>query len=58
MGIAKLEPCGNHLDEAVDNLVDLDELSEGAILHHIRNRFTKKVHYNREMRSMANSHKP
>mmetsp|Transcript_9496 Transcript_9496/g.13119 ORF Transcript_9496/g.13119 Transcript_9496/m.13119 type:complete len:119 (-) Transcript_9496:1264-1620(-) len=45
MGVAKLEPCGNHLGESVDNLVDLDELSEGAILHHVRNRFSRKVIY-------------
>jgi len=43
LGVVKLEPCGNHLDENVDNLVDLDELSEGAILHHVRNRFLRKV---------------
>ena len=41
----KLEPCGSHIDDQVDNLVDLDELSEGAILHHIRNRFLKKTIY-------------
>lgn len=41
----KLDPCGNHLDDFVENLVDLDELSEGAILHHVRNRFVKKYIY-------------
>jgi myosin heavy subunit len=41
----KLEPCGNHLDDFVENLVDLDELSEGAILHHVRSRFLKKNIY-------------
>jgi myosin heavy subunit len=41
----KLEPCGNHVNDNVENLVDLDELSEGAILHHIRNRFQKKIIY-------------
>lgn len=40
---SKLEPCGNHLEDNVENLVDLDELSEGAILHHVRTRFVKKV---------------
>ena len=41
--IIKYEPCGSHLDDNVENLVDLDELSEGAILHHVRTRFLKKV---------------
>jgi myosin heavy subunit len=41
----KLEPCGGHIDDYVDNLVDLDELSEGAILHHVRKRFAKKQIY-------------
>ena len=41
----KLEPCGSHIDDDVENLVDLDELSEGAILHHIRLRFQKKMIY-------------
>ncbi len=41
----KLEPCGSHIDDHVENLVDLDELSEGAILHHVRNRFGKKIIY-------------
>lgn len=41
----KLEPCGGHIDDNVENLVDLDELSEGAILHHIRKRFAKKIIY-------------
>lgn len=41
----KLEPCGSHVEDNVENLVDLDELSEGAILHHVRNRFAKKVIY-------------
>ncbi len=31
-----LESCGNHVSQEVENLVDLDELSEGAILHHVR----------------------
>lgn len=42
---SKLEPCGGHIDDFVENLVDLDELTEGAILHHIRNRFNKKHIY-------------
>jgi hypothetical protein len=42
---AKLEHCGSHVNDQVENLVDLDELSEGAILHHIRNRFAKKLIY-------------
>lgn len=42
---AKLEVCGSHLDANVENLVDLDELSEGAILHHVRNRFRKNIIY-------------
>jgi myosin heavy subunit len=41
----KLEACGSHVDDHVENLVDLDELSEGAILHHVRNRFARKVIY-------------
>lgn len=41
----KLEVCGSHIDDHVENLVDLDELSEGAILHHTRLRFQKKVIY-------------
>eukprot|EP00601_Ochromonadales_sp_CCMP2298_P023667 CAMPEP_0173273484 /NCGR_PEP_ID=MMETSP1143-20121109/1925_1 /TAXON_ID=483371 /ORGANISM="non described non described, Strain CCMP2298" /LENGTH=675 /DNA_ID=CAMNT_0014210219 /DNA_START=96 /DNA_END=2120 /DNA_ORIENTATION=- len=41
----KLETCGSHIDDNVENLVDLDELSEGAILHHVRNRFCKQVIY-------------
>jgi myosin heavy subunit len=40
-----LEPCGSHVDQAVENLVDLDELSEGAILHHVRKRFINKKIY-------------
>jgi myosin heavy subunit len=41
----KLEPCGSHIDDAVDNLVDLDELSEGAILHHTRKRYKQQTIY-------------
>ena len=41
----KLEACGSHIDDNVENLVDLDELSEGAILHHTRLRFQKKLIY-------------
>jgi myosin V len=41
----KLEGCGSHIDDNVENLVDLDELSEGAILHHTRLRFKKKIIY-------------
>jgi myosin-5 len=41
----KLETCGSHIDDNVENLVDLDELSEGAILHHTRIRFQKKIIY-------------
>jgi myosin heavy subunit len=41
----KLDPCGSHIEDNVENLVDLDELSEGAILHHVRNRFLKRVIY-------------
>lgn len=40
-----LEPCGSHIDQSVENLVDLDELSEGAILHHVRKRFVHKSIY-------------
>ena len=40
-----LETCGSHLDDDIDNLVDLDELSEGAILHHVRKRFHRKSIY-------------
>ena len=41
----RYEPCGSHVSDNVENLVDLDELSEGAILHHIRKRFKKKTIY-------------
>lgn len=41
----KLDLCGSHIDDNIENLVDLDELSEGAILHHIRLRFSKKLIY-------------
>lgn len=41
----KLEHCGSHVDDHVENLVDLDELSEGAILHHVRLRFQKQLIY-------------
>jgi myosin heavy subunit len=41
----KLELCGSHIDLDVENLVDLDELSEGAILHHVRRRFINKNIY-------------
>jgi len=40
-----LEPCGDHINHDIDNLVDLDELSEGAILHHVRKRFAKRAIY-------------
>lgn len=40
-----LEHCGDHVDDDVENLVDLDELSEGAILHHVRKRFNNKQIY-------------
>jgi myosin heavy subunit len=40
-----LEKCGRHLNLDVDNLVDLEELSEGAILHHVRKRyFSQKIY--------------
>jgi myosin heavy subunit len=39
------ELCGSHIDDDIDNLVDLDELSEGAILHHIRKRYFEKLIY-------------
>ena len=41
----RLDICGSHIDDNIENLVDLDELSEGAILHHIRVRFMKKNIY-------------
>lgn len=41
----KLEQCGSHIDDAVENLVDLDELSEGAILHHARKRYKNQSIY-------------
>ena len=40
-----VEKCGRHLDLDVENLVELEELSEGAILHHVRKRFRKKAIY-------------
>ena len=42
---SRYEPCGSHIGDNVENLVDLDELSEGAILHHVRKRFKKKNIY-------------
>lgn len=41
----KLDICGGHLHDNLENLVDLDELSEGAILHHVRKRYMKKNIY-------------
>jgi myosin heavy subunit len=41
----KLESCGSHVDQDVYNLVDLDEMSEGAILHHVRKRYNNKKIY-------------
>lgn len=41
----KLEACGSHVDDPVENLVDLDELSEGAILHHTRKRYKQQTIY-------------
>jgi myosin heavy subunit len=35
----KLDVCGNHLQLNVTNLVQLEELSEGSILYHLRKRF-------------------
>ena len=43
--VPPIEICGGHLDDDIDNLVDLDELSEGAILHHVRKRYLRKVIY-------------
>jgi len=40
-----LDHCGSHVDDDVENLVDLDELSEGAILHHVRKRFNNRMIY-------------
>jgi myosin heavy subunit len=42
---SKLELAGAHTDQDIDNLVNLDEMSEGAILHHVRKRFNKKIIY-------------
>lgn len=42
---SKLEACGSHIDQDIINLVDLDEMSEGAILHHVRKRFKDKKIY-------------
>jgi myosin heavy subunit len=41
----KLEQCGGHIDHSFENLVDLDELSEGAILHHTRKRYATQHIY-------------
>ena len=41
--VSSLDICGSHLELEIENLVDLDELSEGAILFHVRKRFKKKV---------------
>jgi myosin heavy subunit len=43
--VQSLEYCGSHVDDNVENLVDLDELSEGAILHHVRKRFQNQCIY-------------
>lgn len=43
--VPPIEICGSHLDDDIDNLVDLDELSEGAILHHVRKRYFRKMIY-------------
>ena len=43
--LGNLEHCGDHVDDNVENLVDLDELSEGAILHHVRRRFNNRQIY-------------
>ena len=40
-----IEVAGSHLMDDVINLVDLDELSEGAILHHTRKRYYEKKIY-------------
>ena len=37
--------CGGHLQDNVENLVDLDELTEAAILYHVRKRFRKQLIY-------------
>ena len=42
---SKIEICGSHIDQNIENLVDLDEMSEGAILHHIRKRYKSKKIY-------------
>ena len=42
---SRLEACGSHIDQDIQNLVDLDEMSEGAILHHVRKRFKDKKIY-------------
>ena len=42
---ALIEKCGHHLLLDVQNLVDLEELSEGAILHHVRKRYKNKYIY-------------
>ena len=39
------EVCGGHVDGDMENLVDLDEFSEGAILHHVRKRFRRRLIY-------------
>jgi myosin heavy subunit len=43
--VQSLDFCGSHVDDNVENLVDLDELSEGAILHHVRKRFQNQQIY-------------
>ena len=42
---AKLETCGSYIEQDIHNLVDLDEMSEGAILHHVRKRYKDKKIY-------------
>ena len=34
-------PAGQMVDSDVENLIDLDSLTEGSILHHVRRRFRK-----------------
>ncbi len=43
--VPTFDPCGGHLQDNYDNLVDLDELTEAAILYHVRKRFKKKLIY-------------
>ena len=36
-------PCGQNMARDVENLVELEELSEGMVLYHVRERFHREI---------------